>query len=324
MQHSDVRERRRKEDMRRKLPPHRTSPPSGEKGDPPGRFGDVAVRDAAQDQEGSLLGAASSDEQGRGPPAVRRGDVARLPSERSSQPSVSNVSPLSGAQGGARMRSLAFGSREDQLTLSGKVDELATHAMLMECLHSDELGSLVEERGFTVESMDAKHCAVKFGSDAKVDMPGQEEAVDAAMDKALDELDTSQWNPKAQAEHQLWQRTRASGFNFNANGAKGNPMASRFRRACEKDPDGLGADYKAKEGDTDEAAAFRAKWAREKYGNYREGKIKRETYTKTSWKQGQYIPIGRVAHLEGGGVLGWLQATATGEGGGGGGRGGGG
>ncbi|CAK0853191.1 unnamed protein product [Prorocentrum cordatum] len=188
-------------------------------------------------------------------------------------------------------------SGEDQLTLSGKVDELATHAMLMECLHSDELGSLVEERGFTVESMDAKHCAVKFGSDAKVDMPGQEEAVDAAMDKALDELDTSQWNPKAQAEHQLWQRTRASGFNFNANGAKGNPMASRFRRACEKDPDGLGADYKAKEGDTDEAAAFRAKWAREKYGNYREGKIKRETYTKTSWKQGQYIPIGRATRI---------------------------
>eukprot|EP00959_Pyramimonas_sp_CCMP1952_P174491 3646570-Pyramimonas_sp.AAC.1 len=194
---------------------------------------------------------------------------------------------------------------------SGKIDELGIHDMLLECLRSEDINVLHGERGMELSNMEAKYCSVKFGSDETVELPGKAESEQDKADSLFDALDTSNWAPKAKDEHAMWIHVRKKGFHFPANGARGNPLGSRFRRKCEADPDGLGADYKACEGDTDAAAEFRAKWAAKLCTNYREGKVKKETYSKSSWKRGQYMAIGRVAHHEGGGLLGWLQATAA-------------
>eukprot|EP00959_Pyramimonas_sp_CCMP1952_P025398 532851-Pyramimonas_sp.AAC.1 len=185
----------------------------------------------------------------------------------------------------------------------GELARLPGEVEVHRLMHSKEIGTLHSERGISLESLKSKHCAVQWGSSDSIDMPGKDENEHAAADAAFDTLDVDKMSPKDRSDHAMWQQVREKRFQFPANGAKGNPLGSRFRRACLADPDGLGKDYKEKEGDVDAAAAFRATWAQAKYTNYRAGKVKTETYKKSSWKQGQFIPLGRVAHLEGGGVL---------------------
>ena len=42
-----------------------------------------------------------------------------------------------------------------------------------------------------------------------------------------------------------------------------------------------------------------------------EKKEKTTSMSRTEWTKGVYLPLGRIAHLEGGGVLGWRQARLS-------------
>eukprot|EP00959_Pyramimonas_sp_CCMP1952_P342254 7170574-Pyramimonas_sp.AAC.1 len=53
---------------------------------------------------------------------------------------------------------------------------------------------------------------------------------------------------------------------------------------------------------------FRQDWAKETVENYVVVKKKITTLDKSQWRKGEYMPLGRIAHKEGGGKLGWMQA----------------
>ena len=40
-------------------------------------------------------------------------------------------------------------------------------------------------------------------------------------------------------------------------------------------------------------------------------RVQKEEETRTDWLQGQFLPMGRIAHLEGGGALGWRNVTGV-------------
>ena len=87
----------------------------------------------------------------------------------------------------------------------------------------------------------------------------------------------------------------------------GNPLAAKFERAKRKSSK-LDQDYKACAGNNDELAKFRQNWAMGEYTNYLKSKTPTKSFSKSKWRKGQYMPLGRVAHKEGGGKLGFLQA----------------
>ena len=104
-------------------------------------------------------------------------------------------------------------------------------------------------------------------------------------------------------------KAKQNEFRFDARGSAGNPLGSRFQRDRAKNKD-LDERYKAiGSKNIDALSQFRADWARKLYANYLEERKRVRTLTKGSWKQGVMIPVGRVAHKEGGGRLGWLNVS---------------
>ena len=63
------------------------------------------------------------------------------------------------------------------------------------------------------------------------------------------------------------------------------------------------------QGNRDAQLKFRIDWATEQFENYVITKKKITTLTKTTWRKGQYMPLGRIVHKEGGGKLGWMQGV---------------
>ena len=52
--------------------------------------------------------------------------------------------------------------------------------------------------------------------------------------------------------------------------------------------------------------AFRASWARKKFGNYFERRIQSATLERKKWASGTFITLPRICHMMGGGLLGWI------------------
>ena len=109
-------------------------------------------------------------------------------------------------------------------------------------------------------------------------------------------------------EKEHWAKLEANDFNFLANARNGNAAASRFSRACAANAQ-LKADYEAVGAKDAELAAFRQRWAKDEHAVYLKTCEKTTVYKKATWTHGIYIPVGRIAHKEGGGKLGWLQAN---------------
>eukprot|EP00959_Pyramimonas_sp_CCMP1952_P202571 4236240-Pyramimonas_sp.AAC.1 len=128
-------------------------------------------------------------------------------------------------------------------------------------------------------------------------------------------IDLAEKDPKVlkmQAEEQMWEHVKSLGFVFKTNAKGGNAIASRWQRVVDKEGSKENVEYKALKGNSSEQEAYRASWAREKYQEFVKRREKVTTFSRTEYKNGQYLAIGRVAHLEGGGRLGWLQAPPAG------------
>ena len=121
-------------------------------------------------------------------------------------------------------------------------------------------------------------------------------------------------NEKDKKEADFWAEANKVGYEFGANGRKGNPAAGRWQRAHDGS-EKLQADYAAAgEGCKgkalwDKQKAFRAKWLKDEHDIYTASKTKSTVVRKTWKKKGAYLPLARIAWKEGGGKSGWLSAV---------------
>eukprot|EP00959_Pyramimonas_sp_CCMP1952_P297441 6222420-Pyramimonas_sp.AAC.1 len=123
----------------------------------------------------------------------------------------------------------------------------------------------------------------------------------------------SNLGPRDQSEFLFWESMKANDFEVPTAATKGNPIGKRWDRAIRGSNQiskALREGYGQKKTDT-EKAAFRREWARKECAKKSTSWSKVQTEKRESWKKSVYIPLGRMAHFEGGGKAGWTQATRT-------------
>eukprot|EP00959_Pyramimonas_sp_CCMP1952_P104529 2184839-Pyramimonas_sp.AAC.2 len=115
-------------------------------------------------------------------------------------------------------------------------------------------------------------------------------------------------------EEKFWNEVRESDWSVPTDG-KVARIASRWSRAIKGTDEksvGLKAKYDAivaVNGSLDDAKkAFRSNWAKEEYAAFVKEKSVITTKKQTEFTNAVYLPLGRIAHKEGGGRLGWIQA----------------
>ncbi|CAK0852493.1 unnamed protein product, partial [Prorocentrum cordatum] len=129
---------------------------------------------------------------------------------------------------------------------------------------------------------------------------GMDWTVMAAAMKEADE-EVSMTNRADPDEWAFWQKYKQSNFEFSAKGKAGNPMAGRWQRAVAANKDGVADEFKKWKDDGKPLSDFRQKWAAGEYDKYR-GTLKQvSSFTQEFFKKGEYLAVGGVAWLEGGG-----------------------
>ena len=108
--------------------------------------------------------------------------------------------------------------------------------------------------------------------------------------------------PKQRKEYDFWESVARNGFDITTDGKKNPQQAGRWQRAL-KCPERR-MKYEAVWGDIAKAE-FRAKWAKEQHGKVTKNIIQVTEEVRTQWKESSYLPVGRIAWLEGGGKVGW-------------------
>ena len=195
------------------------------------------------------------------------------------------------------------------------IDELGINAMLFSCFHGTHVAAIQTLRGMDVKDMFASsHGLGAEALDSKTfQMPDPKatgaKATESDSQLLTDSIDTTGFTPDQLTELRLMKQCEQSNFMFQARGGQGNPMGSRFERAKKKDA-ALADAYKQLTGSPSDQAKFRADWAEKKFTNYCSTKRKTTSIVNSQFRKGQYMPLGRVAHKEGGGKLGGLQAPA--------------
>jgi hypothetical protein len=201
---------------------------------------------------------------------------------------------------------------EDGLRLAATVDEIGINNMLLEFFHSSDMRAIFDARGVCRDELtpmaaglaDAEQC-VKMPR--ATDEVGYGSVEPVAESSRLDSIDTTGFDAKALGELAMWRAAESTNFRFPARAAAGNPLASRFERRKAANPQ-MKKDYDALKGNQDAQMQFRQDWAKETFENYVVVKKKITTLVKSQWRKGQYMPLGRIVHKEGGGKLGWMQA----------------
>ncbi|CAK0832151.1 unnamed protein product, partial [Prorocentrum cordatum] len=187
---------------------------------------------------------------------------------------------------------------ETMIKSNNTIDDVGAHEEMMKLFTSEGLKAILGMKGITPGDLSPPQNA--FNDNEFVAVPGSQMAIDLA------EKDPKVL--KMQAEEQMWEHVKSLGFVFKTNAKGGNAIASRWQRVVDKEGSKENVEYKALKGNSIEQEAYRASWAREKYQEFVKRREKVTTFSRTEYKNGQYLAIGRVAHLEGGGRLGWLQA----------------
>ena len=85
----------------------------------------------------------------------------------------------------------------------------------------------------------------------------------------------------------------------------GNAVAGRWARARNSDKK-IAAEYEAIKGEQAKAD-YRKKWAKKEFDKHVTVFKKVRSETREHWKNSEYLAIGRIAWLEGGGKAGWAQ-----------------
>ena len=117
--------------------------------------------------------------------------------------------------------------------------------------------------------------------------------------------------PQEQSEYMFWENIKSNGYDVPTAATKGNPIGKRWDRAIRsKTPCGeaLRQEY-SKRQDGPEKAEFRKNWAQKQYKLKSTKWAVTQKETRENWKKSVYAPLGRMAHFEGGGIAGWMQAT---------------
>ncbi|CAK0885862.1 unnamed protein product [Prorocentrum cordatum] len=123
------------------------------------------------------------------------------------------------------------------------------------------------------------------------------------------EEQAKKYSKKQWDNYNFWKKIMEGGHVVNTSGAAGNPAAGRWARAVAADKNMSKQCAAKKEEGPDALAAFRAEWAEKQWAKYSHMQKKETSLVKRKLKKASYLPIGRVAWLEGGGKLGWIQAT---------------
>ena len=200
----------------------------------------------------------------------------------------------------------------------GEIDELGVLDKVQSLFYSNVTGDLFAAKGFSPDSVVPPTGAF----DDKQEKGSAAEAADApAAEAPLQAIPPEQLSPKDRMEYDLWQKYTAQGFNFAASTRNGHVMASRFDREFKKsekiykeighDDEGakLYKEYSAHKGNDAVLAEYRKNWAKGKYDAFRTERLFKKDFSKTTFTSGTYMPLGRMAHKEGNGKSGWLQAT---------------
>eukprot|EP00959_Pyramimonas_sp_CCMP1952_P453016 9467547-Pyramimonas_sp.AAC.1 len=209
--------------------------------------------------------------------------------------------------------------RSEKLRAAEGIDELGINAMLFSCFHGADVAAVQKLRGMDFKDMFASSQGIGAAAlDSKTfQMPDPRakagQLQEAAVPLVSDTIDTTGFTPDQLAEYQIMKQCEQNNFMFNARGGAGNPLGSRFERAKKKDAE-LAAAYKQLTGSPADQSKFRADWAKLKFDNYCSTKRRTTSVVNSSFRKGQYMPLGRVAHKEGGGKLGWMQALWDGRG----------
>ena len=204
-------------------------------------------------------------------------------------------------------------SRQAMLRERGEIDELRVLDTVQHLFYSNATGDLFAAKGFSPDCV--KPPAGAF------DDAGQGSAAAAESVAApLAPVPPEELCPKDKVEHDFWQKYVEQDFNFAASTRNGNVLASRFDRAFKRsekiykemgvDAEGakLYIEYSAFKGNERALADYRKMWAKAKYDAFRTERCFKKVYTKTTFTSGVYMPLGRIAHKEGNGKSGWLQA----------------
>ena len=203
--------------------------------------------------------------------------------------------------------------------------------MLRERSDVDELGVLDEVQHLFFSNVTKDIFAVKgFSPDAVKPPDGAfddkekasdgEAAATPAGEAPLQPIPPEELSAKDRVEHDFWQKYVEQDFHFGASTRNGNALASRFDRAFKKSEkcykengaDAEGAklynEYSAHRGNENALAEYRRNWGKAKYDQFRTERCFKKVYTKMTFTSGVYMPLGRIAHKEGNGKSGWLQA----------------
>eukprot|EP00959_Pyramimonas_sp_CCMP1952_P454481 9469975-Pyramimonas_sp.AAC.2 len=184
-------------------------------------------------------------------------------------------------------------------------------------MRCDEVEGISEEKAFALQQqMGAAFKSEPFqvmlkekGHDfAQHDSwPADPEAAGAILQnkEVLKHLTTPQQN-----EFLFWENIKNNGWEVPTAATKGNPIGKRWDRAI-RSPTEAGEALRmayGKRADGADKAAFRKDWARKEYLKKSVTWTHLVKETREHWKKSVYIPLGRVAHFEGGGKAGWIQA----------------
>ena len=199
----------------------------------------------------------------------------------------------------------------------GAVDELGVLDEVQNLFFSNATGDLLAVKGFAPDSTKPPKGAFDEKEDKEKGLEGDAAAGAPA---ALQAIPPEELNPKDKLELDFWEKYREQDFYFAASTRNGNVLASRFDRAFKRsekiykemgvDAEGakLYIEYSAFKGNERALADYRKMWAKAKYDAFRTERCFKKVYTKTTFTSGVYMPLGRIAHKEGNGKSGWLQA----------------
>ena len=102
-----------------------------------------------------------------------------------------------------------------------------------------------------------------------------------------------------QKDKAFWDALAHNNYKVSLDGKKGNPVAGRWQREYAHFTDEQVQEYEAM--DKVSRADFRSRWFKAKHKNWLQSKGFTEAIEHTEYKNLQMLPIGRIAHLEGGG-----------------------
>eukprot|EP00959_Pyramimonas_sp_CCMP1952_P404021 8465906-Pyramimonas_sp.AAC.1 len=107
-------------------------------------------------------------------------------------------------------------------------------------------------------------------------------------------------------EQKFWTNIKDNGFDFDARGYKGNPVAGRFQRYLKANP-AKHDEYQSAQG-PDAKRAFRPTWAKQQHDKVVISKSYTESEILEEFRGSVYRPLGRIAVEEGGGAQGMKNA----------------